>query len=88
MFVFLPPNHSKLAQIHQRFFDVGIYRVWMNEYFAWGHSGRDQDRSKVSNRRKLVKKSGRNFSLIGFNRKLLNSLNFWECQGLSFLPFL
>lgn len=51
---FLPPANQRVFRVFQRFFEGGIYRLWVHEYYGWMHSEKVQERTKVLGRTELI----------------------------------
>lgn len=84
MFKLLPPRNDELVKVYQSFFESGVYRVWMEEYFGWSHSKRVQDRSRILDWKKRKWISEREFSQVDFNARLITIFNLWLiCLGAS-----
>lgn len=86
---FLPPGNEQASLVFKRFFNSGIYRLCMGEYFAWTHSGRVQDRVKVVSRTKILTERDKEITAIGLNTKILAVLILWiACLVVSAVVFL
>lgn len=88
-FAFLPPSHEKVSKVFQRFFECGIYRRWINEYFATAHSARVQDRVRVVSTVKVLEEfNGDGVPSIGLNSKMVVVFELWfACLVVAFVVF-